>query len=345
MSKTTRAIFIRTGWMVWYDHDKEPNGPSGGGAYNVDNVGSEANSFCSWRGRVYGYAQTPSGGLNLSRVSGGDGLMEIDGVLVLTYATAPGRPGQRLVGWYSDSVCFGQHQGDRPGNLYGIWNFRAETKRAVLLPLDARDRCAPKRGDGGFGQSNIRYALTEKGEDAILPWMRRDIEFVLAYDGPSLLTGADPGGLMETPPSEASGQGWHSDPEARRAVETRAMEVAVAFFRGRGYAVDPEVHRYQPFDLFCVDRETGDSLRVEVKGSTLDVEEIFLTANEIASARETELPTALFVVSSITLRRTRRGLRASGGVARWLAQWSPTERRLRPIQFRYRIPKMDLAED
>ncbi len=340
MSRFPFVVFVRTGWMVWYDQAREPHGPIGGGSYNLDNVGSEVNNFRPYRGRFYGYVRTPNAGFNVRRIAPSERSDTSNGVLVLMYATNPDGVGQYLVGWYQGARCHAEHRGDRPGGLDGIWNFEAAAARSVLLPLDARICWAPSRHEGGFGQANIRYAYAADGTPTYLPWMSEAVAFARRYRGPNLVEGADPG---ELPTSGARGQGWRSDPVARKVVEMHAMAQAVRFFRAKGYDVDAEVHRYRPFDLLCTHRRTRAVLRVEVKGSTESAGAVFVTAGEVRSARAEEPPTALFVVSEIQLRQTTKGWRARGGVAGWLPSWSPSDGDLDPTEYRYRLPRLRRA--
>lgn len=334
MKRAPKVVFIRTGWMVWYDYARERKRPQGGGAFNERGAGSEVNNFHAHKDRLYGYVQTPGGGFNLGRIQpGADGTL--DDVLVLAYTTIPGRVGQHLVGWYRGARCEGAYW-NRPGGLYGAWNFEAPAQRAVLLPLPERIRAAPSRYEGGFGQANVRYAYDDEGNLALLPWMAEAISFVRRYRGANLLAGADPGKISE---GATGRQGWLSDPVANKAVEMHAMALAARFFRAKGYEVDTEVHRYRPYDLLCR-KGSGQTLRVEVKGTTEAAESVMLTMGEVRSARAGEAPTALFVVSEIQLSANGKGWRTRGGKAGWIPRWIPAERHLEPTAYTYRLPPL-----
>lgn len=328
--------------MVWYDLAREPHGPVGGGSFNVDDIGSESNNFREYKGRLYGYVQPPGAGFTLSRIAPRTTQDSLDDVLVLAYATVPGRGGQHLVGWYGGARCYAESQGNRPGRLYGIWNFEAPADRAVLLPLGQRTLAAPTRHEGGFGQALIRYAHDKDGRIARLAWMDEAVAFVRRYRGENLLTGADPGELPDANGSRV--QGWQSNPAARKAVEMHAMSLAAKFFRAKGYTVDAEVHRYHPYDLLCTHRRTGEALRVEVKGTTEAASSVMVTTGEVRSARADDLPTALFVVSEIELRETAKGWGARGGRAGWVPRWVPQDRHLEPTAYRYRLPRLHPTE-
>jgi hypothetical protein len=337
-ARGARVVFIRTGWMVCYHYGREHHAPLGGGSFNNDNVGSEVNNFRDRNGRLHGYVQTGStrGGFNLPRVAPTTA-ESLNDVLVIAYATAPDRPGQRIVGWYRAATCHAEEQGNRPGGLYGIWNFEAPTEMATLLPLAERRLVAPPREDGGFGTALVRYARDDDGRPLLHPWMRDAIGFVRSYRGGNLLRGDDPG---ELPAAGArSGQGFTLDALARDAIESHAMKLAIRFFRARGYEVDADVHRYQPYDLLCT-LGSGEAMRVEVKGTTTEGETVLLTAGEVGSARRTDIPTTLFVVSGIEVTQRAGRWRARGGDAAWLPRWSPVDRALAPLTYRYRLPQL-----
>jgi hypothetical protein len=81
-------------------------------------------------------------------------------------------------------------------------------------------------------------------------------------------------------------------------------------------------------------------MRVEVKGTTTDGVEVILTPNEVRHAREYE-HTALFILSNISLERSRDGtVVASGGVRRLIDPWDIEQGALIPVGFRY-MPLVD----
>lgn len=336
------VVFARTGWMVWYNYSLERHAPIGGGSYNDNDIGSEVNNFRPYGKSLYGFARVSDrSGFNRRRVDPSCTRDAIEGVLVLLYATEPSSGGQRLVGWYRDATSQTSVL-KRPGNLYGLWHFRTRVDDAVLLPLTQRTKTAPPIGRGGFGESNVRYAWDASCRRALLPWMRDAVAFAKSYRGPNMLRGAPPGHLPVDEGGRRSGQGWQSDPAARKAVETRAMDIAKEFFVQK-YDVDPNVHLYQPYDLLCT-RKGRSLLRVEVKGTTAKgPESVILTDGEVRSARESDVPSALFVVSDIELLRKGGQWLARGGTPFWVPNWKPNYRHLRPISYTYSLPRLKKA--
>jgi hypothetical protein len=168
--------------------------------------------------------------------------------------------------------------------------------------------------------------------------MRDAVAFVRGYRGRNLLRGADPADMPEVDAKRH--QGFLVDALARDAIETHAMKLAVRFFRARGYDVDREVHRYQPYDLLCTRAGSVEGMRVEVKGTTTDGEAVLLTAGEVRSARRTDMPTTLFVVSRIEVTQHAGRWCAHGGEPAWLPRWSPNDRALAAMTYRYRLPRL-----
>jgi len=335
MPQARNALFIRTGWMVWYDKRREPFGPTGGGSFNVENIGSEVNNFQPKGGRLYGWAETggAEGGFNLARIAPNRRRSDVvENVTILMYATAPDRPGQRLVGWYRSARCRRVAADSRPGGMYGVWNFDAPAARATLLSLDARTLIAPDRHNGGFGQRNVRYARDDAGKLELGDWMRRALAFTDSYAGPNLLRGGDPGEMPSDVVADAEGQGVRVDARARRAVERRAMHMATAALKREGFRVQ-DVSRHESFDLWCVNERTGDELRVEVKGTTAGPDFVWVTAGEVACARSADPRVAMVVVSRIVLRKPDTEWVASGGICGWLSHLEPLDRDLKPSVF------------
>lgn len=133
-----------------------------------------------------------------------------------------------------------------------------------------------------------------------------------------------------------SGQGYVSDKWRRRATELRAMEVAEEYFERDGFAVR-DVSATCSYDLRCV---KGDLVvHVEVKGTAGSGEEIELTIGEVNDARNSDHRTDLIIVSQIDLEGEGSQCRGHGGATHLLRDWTPVSTHLRPIRFRYRVPR------
>ncbi|HST59490.1 MAG TPA: EVE domain-containing protein [Longimicrobium sp.] len=132
------------------------------------------------------------------------------------------------------------------------------------------------------------------------------------------------------------GQGRGLGAAERRAVELRAMELAIAHYAQRWETVD-DVASTRSYDLEC---RSGDRyLRVEVKGTTGRGDSVLLTANEVTHAGAQAPHVALFVVSGIQLRREPGSDPvASGGSVRIFEPWEVDACTLRPVAYECGLP-------
>jgi len=127
--------------------------------------------------------------------------------------------------------------------------------------------------------------------------------------------------------------GRFADAEMRVAVESHAVKLASDYYREQGYEVT-EVGK--PYDLLTV--KGSEELHVEVKGSTMSVDDVELTINEVRHARE--IPTDLYVVDQIRLERLNDGsIRTSGGRVRHWPNWTPADGSLSPTRYRYQLSR------
>ena len=126
----------------------------------------------------------------------------------------------------------------------------------------------------------------------------------------------------------ARGQGFGLSPEERRAVESWAMQRAIAYFATRWRSVD-DVSARCSYDLLC---RSGDTeLRVEVKGTTSRGDQIVLTRREVDEAGMPGY--TLFVCSDIELHRDTDPVTATGGVCRVLHAWDGARHQLTPLAY------------
>lgn len=130
-------------------------------------------------------------------------------------------------------------------------------------------------------------------------------------------------------------QGYEPDPEIRLAVEKWAMACAEAHYRGLGFSVE-NTARTRPYDLRCT---LGDvEIRVEVKGSRGDANEVEVTIGEVENARGAQWRTDLFVVSRIEIVHGDAGPVAARGMCKVVEGWRADPADLTPTRFRCRVP-------
>jgi hypothetical protein len=131
------------------------------------------------------------------------------------------------------------------------------------------------------------------------------------------------------------GQGFVNDPAVRKAIEKRAMTLAKQYYSERFAGVE-DTSRTKPYDYCC--RAADGEVRVEVKGSTGDGEEIRLTVAEVQNAQDGRWRTDLFLVTNIRVAKTPDGPLAEGGTIRVIESWMPDIQHLQPVVYRYEIP-------
>lgn len=124
------------------------------------------------------------------------------------------------------------------------------------------------------------------------------------------------------------------DAAARKAVEVRAMQMAIERLREKWDRV-LDVSATESFDLLC--QSASETLHVEVKGTTSDGETIVLTRNEVLHARNKQIPMALYVVSKIDLMFEGSIPIATGGVLTCYEPWTIDEFELQPLSFQCRL--------
>ena len=143
--------------------------------------------------------------------------------------------------------------------------------------------------------------------------------------------------VNEDPTSDQEGQptrvAYESDPARRKAVEVRAEEVAIKILEAEGYELVGRPGK--PYDLEFV--RGSERLHVEVKGSSVAVDAVILTRNEVTHA--SEHTTTLIVVDQIEVRLGADGEYEcrNGRPRRWDA-WVPAPDALTALQHSYLLP-------
>lgn len=332
-----RVLFVRVGWSREYRGDDPEDYPVRGGSYNDKNVGSEYANFLEWKGRVYGYFQTPIRGdvgapVRLDRVApdapSGD---KLKGVLLIFVATHP-KGGQVVVGWYRDATLLRINQRDLSHPEDRSHRAIAAVKDAVLLPPTLRSQ-AIEHGIGGFGRANICYPFDRDGNSKWKRWMKDAVTFVDEYDGPNFMHDRSDEGIedgVDAATAAALGQGFAINAAQRKVIEAHAMAKAMTFFKKK-YSSVTDVHSEpRSYDIHC--QNGKKELWVEVKGTTGDGSVVFLTRKEYELAKQGK--SALYVLHSIQLKSGK----ASGGEARVLNIWDASKGDVVPVAYRYELP-------
>lgn len=127
------------------------------------------------------------------------------------------------------------------------------------------------------------------------------------------------------------------DPAHRDAVERRSLDVAREYYASLGGLDYMEIGA--PYDIEVT--VGAIERRCEVKGSSVLVQTVELTRNEVRNATEDWPAVDLIVVDGIEVIRdpdTGEVTAAQGGRLRVWADWIPAEESLRPTKYAYDLP-------
>ena len=158
-----KILYCRVGWMKYYQGITNDIPPSGGGSYNLNNVGHECYNFQNINGVYCGFVQVPlDGKININRIDGNKSNTDrIDNVTVVFISKYKNEKGARIVGWYNDATVYRNkmylsEEALEHRDLKHINYSRITSNNAVLLSEDERDFNVDYSG-----QSNIWYGNKE----------------------------------------------------------------------------------------------------------------------------------------------------------------------------------------
>ena len=130
------------------------------------------------------------------------------------------------------------------------------------------------------------------------------------------------------------GQGIGLTAPERRAVELRAMALAVDHLNLLGYQCE-DTSATESFDILAT--KAKQTLKVEVKGTTSEFcDSILMTRNEIELHRRDKGRTGLVIVYGIRLKRDKLDPQASQGTVEALLHWDINTWKAEPIAFQLR---------
>lgn len=128
------------------------------------------------------------------------------------------------------------------------------------------------------------------------------------------------------------GQGLGLTAEERRAIEQRAMDLAMAWLEAKGFAVTDK-SKTASYDLDAVG--ASGSLKIEVKGTTgASNDEVFMTKNEIELHQKEMGKTGLIIVTSIRLSKDGGKVTATEGKVSAELGWDIGKWSLTPMAFK-----------
>lgn len=125
------------------------------------------------------------------------------------------------------------------------------------------------------------------------------------------------------------------DPRLRSAIENHAVDQAIDYYRTQGGSHFEKLGK--PYDVRL--QLNGVERHVEVKGSSLEIQTVELTVNEVTHAAGYQ-PTDLVVVDGIDWTRTPDGsITTTGGRLRFWQDWTPADADLAPRKYAYLLPE------
>ena len=263
MATMKRPVLVcNVGWMREYRGATRDDRPWGGGAYNVENAGSESLNFRKHQGAYHGFVRPGRGPrINVRRL-GGD-REAANGVLVVFCAPRPNAKETLVVGWYENATVYRNETPRR----WGRGHFNIKAKDGILLAEPARSFRVPRvQRDGyGLGQSNVYYPDQVRDR----AWLRRLKTYISTTKG-------EPGSV----PRGQRGPSRQPDPETRTRVENAAIGHARQRYEALGFTVLTVEADNVGWDLEC----RLDDIRklVEVKGLQGGTPAVELTPNEWA---------------------------------------------------------------
>jgi Protein NO VEIN, C-terminal len=314
----TPMVFLRIGWMEWYQGLARNDEIRGGGEFvEQHGYGHEIFNFQPFKGHVFGYVQPSGGGHNqpgskgirIERLGATNNHNSVSGVLAVWVATAP-HGGCFVVGWYANATIH-RHWQESPAGAnrrhpeaedeFGFC-VTADENDSVLLPTDERGLEIP-RGSGGIGQSIIWYA---DDPNVHVP-IRRDVLRLVATRSLPKLSDARIGDSSRQP-----------DPLRRQRVEQCAVETITEYFMRIGYTVDSVEADNLGWDLEAV---RGDiKLRLEVKGLSGSEVCVDVTPGEYAKMQEYRDSYRLCIVTDALTKPKRSVFAFSNDLQRWTDQ-------------------------
>lgn len=131
------------------------------------------------------------------------------------------------------------------------------------------------------------------------------------------------------------------DPVLRAAIERRSLDVALKYYEDIGGTDVIELGK--PYDIRVT--VEGKDRHAEVKGSSMIIDTVELTINEVTHAHGYS-PTDLIVVDEIEWSRAEDGtVSTSGGRLRVWRDWAPRKDALEPRKFAYTLPSSEAGPD
>lgn len=263
-----RVIVINTGWS----DDYQTGEVIGAFGYLANGVGHERFNFLPVDGRYYGYspplgeAKSPP----MPKVAGG--------WLVFFVSKRPGRSGLYLVGWYENArfIMGTDARPDAdilgPDTDGGKFSYTVTADRAVLVPLASRTM--KFRGD------HIKRSFAYlRGNGDTEKWREPLAQTLLGFRDKALASLAN-----QAKGDDSFEVTYCRDAKRRKLIEDSAVNAVKQHFSD-WECESKEKDKTCGYDLRFT-KKTGEEMHVEVKGTSGDQPNFFITKNELNCAEK-----------------------------------------------------------
>ena len=220
-------------------------------------------------------------------------------------------------------------------NDFGAWTCGFEITHVITPPITKQDIKDNPELSVSPALRGFQYTNAELLPEIALALTQRFQERLQSIDDVDRSAEADIITVVQPRRKGSQGQGFGLSSAQRRAIESRAVEVATEILEAKGWSVE-DVGSHSSYDLHATRGE--NFLLVEVKGSTGLAQTVLLTKNEVRLHQDSHPRTALIVVSGIKLENDGGTWTGSAGQPVVLHPWIPDEADLEPITYRYSVP-------
>ena len=133
-----------------------------------------------------------------------------------------------------------------------------------------------------------------------------------------------------------SGQGIRGTYKENKAVERRAVDLAISYFRStNNWESIKDTGDKESYDLLLTNK--SKKMYVEVKGTQSSGDKVFLSKNEVIVQKKFYPNNALVIVSGIKLEKGEEP-KASGGSIKVISPWKIMNNHLTAMAFEYEVP-------
>ena len=133
-----------------------------------------------------------------------------------------------------------------------------------------------------------------------------------------------------------SGQGIRGTYKENKAVERRAVDLAISYFRStNNWESIKDTGDKESYDLLLTNK--SKKMYVEVKGTQSSGDKVFLSKNEVIVQKKFYPNNALVIISGIKLEKGEEP-KASGGSIKVISPWKIMNNHLTAMAFEYEVP-------